>query len=323
MNEQMNVGLKTIAYEMDLSVTAVSKALRDCPDISESTKEAVRKKAQELGYVPNFISQSLRYGKTNTIAIIFDKLNSGYFSIMADFIAKKLYENNFNVLILPCPSLVFDEKIFQSCIAQRVSGIITFLEPTEGAAQKIGLSKIPVAMVGRKVGWEGVDTFYTDDEDGGRQAVDYLLKKGCKNLLYIGYEIERVECAKRRREGFAEEAKRRGVKCFYLEDESPKEDFVEYLRQNEINGIFAFNDGVAIKYREFIKSADREFSKQIKFIGYDGIQDYLPFAIKIPSISFDYKAIAHDVCDLLMRKIKTGSNSERIAKCYPVHVSGK
>ena len=173
------------------------------------------------------------------------------------------------------------------------------------------LSKIPVAMVGRKVGWEGVDTFYTDDEDGGRQAVDYLLKKGCKNLLYIGYEIERVECAKRRREGFAEEAKRRGVKCFYL------------VRQNEINGIFAFNDGVAIKYREFIKSADREFAKQIKFIGYDGIQDYLSFAIKIPSISFDYKAIAHDVCDLLMRKIKTGSNSERIAKCYPVHVSGK
>lgn len=319
----MNVGLKTIAYEMNLSVTAVSKALRDCSDISESTKQAVRKKAQELGYVPNFISQSLRYGKTNTIAIIFDKLNSGYFSIMADFIAKKLYENNFNVLILPCPSLVFDEKIFQSCIAQRVSGIITFLEPTEGAAQKIGLSKIPVAMVGRKVEWEGVDTFYTDDEDGGCQAVDYLLKKGCKNLLYIGYEMERVECAQRRREGFAKEAEKRGVKYFYLEDETPKEDIVDWMKQNEINGIFAFNDGVAVKYKELIKSSDKEFAKRVKLIGYDGIQDYLEFAIKIPSISFDYRAIAHDVCDLLTRKIKSGAKSERIAKCYPVHVSEK
>ncbi len=323
MDDQSNVGLKTIAYEMNLSVTAVSKALRDCPDISERTKQAVRKKAQELGYVPNFISQSLRYGNTNTIAMIFDKLNSGYFSIMADFIAKILYENNFNVLILPCPSLVFDEKIFQSCVAQRVSGIITFLEPTEGAAQKIGLNKIPVAMVGRKVAWDSVDAFYTDDEDGGRLAVDYLLEKGCKTLLYIGYEIERVECAKRRREGFAKEAEKRGVKCFYLEDETPKENIAEWMKENEIDGIFAFNDGVAIKYRELINCEDKEFAKRLKFIGYDGIQDYLDFVVKIPSISFDYRAIAQDVCQFLIERTKTGVKTERIAKCYPVYVSEK
>ena len=52
-----SVGLKTIAYELNVSVNTVSRALRDCDDISVEMKEKVRQKAYELGYMPNNISQ--------------------------------------------------------------------------------------------------------------------------------------------------------------------------------------------------------------------------------------------------------------------------
>ena len=48
-----STGQKTIAYELGLSINTVSRALRDCDDISASTKEAVRKKAYEIGYMDN------------------------------------------------------------------------------------------------------------------------------------------------------------------------------------------------------------------------------------------------------------------------------
>ena len=45
--------LKTIAKQAGLSHVAVSKALRDAPDISKATKERVKKIAEEVGYTPN------------------------------------------------------------------------------------------------------------------------------------------------------------------------------------------------------------------------------------------------------------------------------
>lgn len=44
-------GLKEIAYEVGLSINTVSRALRDCDDIAESTKKMIREKAYELGYM--------------------------------------------------------------------------------------------------------------------------------------------------------------------------------------------------------------------------------------------------------------------------------
>ena len=50
--KRKNTTMKEIAYELGISINTVSRAFRDCDDISDSTKEKVRKKALELGYIP-------------------------------------------------------------------------------------------------------------------------------------------------------------------------------------------------------------------------------------------------------------------------------
>ena len=62
--------LKTIAYMTGLGVTTVSKALKDAPDISRSTKERVRLVAQQVGYRPNRAGVRLRTGRTNVISVV-------------------------------------------------------------------------------------------------------------------------------------------------------------------------------------------------------------------------------------------------------------
>ena len=51
--------LKTIARLAGVSHVAVSKALRDAPDISAATKERVKKIAEEIGYTPNLAARNL------------------------------------------------------------------------------------------------------------------------------------------------------------------------------------------------------------------------------------------------------------------------
>ena len=62
--------LKTIGQIAGLSHVAVSKALRDAPDISAATKERVRKIADELGYTPNVAARNLYLRRTSTIGMI-------------------------------------------------------------------------------------------------------------------------------------------------------------------------------------------------------------------------------------------------------------
>ena len=80
MKYRERVGLKTIAYELGISINTVSRALRDCDDISAKTKENVRRVAQEVGYLPNNLIYSIN-NKTKSVALVINnvkRLNSAF-----------------------------------------------------------------------------------------------------------------------------------------------------------------------------------------------------------------------------------------------------
>lgn len=62
--------LKTIAKQSGLALTTVSRALSDAPDISEKTKEKVRKIADDLGYHRDRAALRLRTGRTHVISMV-------------------------------------------------------------------------------------------------------------------------------------------------------------------------------------------------------------------------------------------------------------
>ena len=65
-----SVTLKDVAAAVGISQSAVSMALADHPRIGQTTKDAVRAAAAELGYVPNSAGRALRSGRSASIAII-------------------------------------------------------------------------------------------------------------------------------------------------------------------------------------------------------------------------------------------------------------
>lgn len=70
------VRLRDLAESLGLSVMAVSKALRDEPDISSSTKERVRSEAEKRGYWPNESARSLRVKKSGLVGFILPDMAS-------------------------------------------------------------------------------------------------------------------------------------------------------------------------------------------------------------------------------------------------------
>ena len=73
--------LKELAKELNLSISAVSKALRDSHEISAKTKELVLAKAKELNYQVNPIASSLRKQKSKTIGVVIPEIANNFFSL--------------------------------------------------------------------------------------------------------------------------------------------------------------------------------------------------------------------------------------------------
>ena len=73
------INLKDLAKQLNISVSSVSKALRDSHEIAEETKKRVRALALEIGYSPNPYAGFLRNQKSKTIALIAPELTNNFF----------------------------------------------------------------------------------------------------------------------------------------------------------------------------------------------------------------------------------------------------
>lgn len=95
--------LKTIAFMTGFSVTAVSRALKDAPDISSQTKERVRLVAKQIGYRPSRAGLRLRTGKTQVICLILniDEKIMSLTSQMVSGISARLKGSNYHLVVTP------------------------------------------------------------------------------------------------------------------------------------------------------------------------------------------------------------------------------
>lgn len=95
--------LKTIAYMTGYSVTAVSRALKDAPDIGMETKQRVRLVAQQIGYRPNRAGVRLRTGKTNVISLVLNTEEEvmGLTSQMVYGISEVLRDTPYHLVVTP------------------------------------------------------------------------------------------------------------------------------------------------------------------------------------------------------------------------------
>jgi len=72
------VSIKDVARAAGTSVSTVSRALNDHPDVSQETREHVLSVARSLGYERNPFAQSLISGKSGLVAIIVHEIDNDY-----------------------------------------------------------------------------------------------------------------------------------------------------------------------------------------------------------------------------------------------------
>lgn len=315
-------GLKTIAYELGISINTVSRALRDCDDISDSTKQKVREKAIELGYLPNNVSQFVKRDGKELIGIVTNSFDNPYYSIVFQKLVGLIgeYDYDFTVVFTTANKLTVD--VVKQCISQRVSGLITMLDAENDAIQTLKLNDIPVVLVGRRCDDEYVDHVSTNDEEGGRLVANYLINyHKIKKFIYI--KLNNAECSKRRQKSFEECVKENypNEPVKVLTENQARNHLIDLINEG-YNGVFCFCDQIAYHIIKQLNEYVPNFRKvypRFHIIGYDCVSTRIPGMVDITSIDSDYDGVCQTAIEFLTNKLTKKVKGQQ-TKAYRVYL---
>jgi LacI family transcriptional regulator len=185
------VRLKDIAVRAGVSIMTVSKALRDEPDVSVSTKNRIRLMAQEMGYVPDSSAQGLRTRRTKLFGLILPSMVNPIFSRVLLAIQERSYELGYDLLLaytLNQPER--EEACIRRFLSRRVDGL--FLTPvyrmgTEARIYKELLDRqVPTVLLGHLAPFcARFINVETDDLLAGYHVTQHFLKLGHKRIAFL------------------------------------------------------------------------------------------------------------------------------------------
>lgn len=198
--------IRTLAKELQLSVSTISKALRDSHEISAETKRKVLELAEKLNYTPNPYASSLRKKNSNTIAVVLPEVADSFFSLAINGIESVAREKGYHVLIyLTHENFAREQSILNDFKSGRVDGILISVSAetnnSDHINELINLGK-PLVFFDRVC--EDVDTgsIITNDTESSYEATCHLLQKGCKKIAFL-YTSPDLSINKKRLEGYS------------------------------------------------------------------------------------------------------------------------
>lgn len=183
-----DINIRSLAKELGISISTVSKALKDSYEISSRTKQRVLALAKERNYHANPYASSLRRKKSNTIAVVIPEVADSFFSAAIKGIEDIAQAKGYHVLIyLTYENFEKEQRILEEFQNGRVDGVlISVSSETSCAAHIESLNRhIPVVFFDRAINEMKSAAITTNDYESGYAATNHLIDKGCRNIVYL------------------------------------------------------------------------------------------------------------------------------------------
>jgi LacI family transcriptional regulator len=272
------ITIKDIGRALNISPSTVSRALKNHPDISQATKDAVNLYAKENNYKPNSLALSLRTSRNNTIGVIVPEILHYFFSSILSGIEQVANTEGFNVIV--CQSDENYEKEVndtKSLISARVSGVLASLSKNTtnyDHYKEIIESDIPLVFFDRICIGLNTDRVVVDDYVGAFAAVEYLIQTGCKRIAFYSSPFH-LEISKNRKNGYLDALRKYGlpVDDSLIKVCDTREEAIiitpEILdRPDRPDGFFAINDHCAAGIMYAVKLAKLRIPEDVSIFGF-------------------------------------------------------
>ena len=282
-----------IARELNISKSTVSRALNNHPEVSDKTKSKVIKLAKKLDYQRNMQSVNLLKRKSNLIGIIVPEFNTSFFPQVLIGAQEEAAKQGYNIIISQSNEN-FETEV-ENCrvmLESQVDGILISLSKETRDFEHLKTFQrkgIPIVLFNRVCNEVIAPKVVINDYEAAFGAIEHLIQIGKRRIAHLAGPDSLIICRKRMK-GYKDALKKYNIPL----DESliiPYDLSIGkinvYIRQlmeleNPPDGLFTFNDPIAIEAIQTIKKMGIQIPSDIAIVGFSN--DYGSELIE-PSLS--------------------------------------
>lgn len=279
MKKGHQVTMKEIAKKLGVSVSTISRALQDSPELHPDTKKRIVAMAKEMNYQPNLLAQSLRISRTKILGVIVPEITSHFFASCISGIQDIANTRGYTVMICQSnESLELEKANIKTLVSSQVDGLLISLSrETNTFDHLLNLynRETPFVLFDRVNEDIPVSKVTFNDQGGAYQVTKHLLDSGCKRVMYISGP-EDLYISKKRKEGYLLALSEAG----YSEDDAlikitdlTTEENIRVAKEiTEMNprpdGVFCMIDPVAIDVLTVWKEMSIKIPDEIALAGF-------------------------------------------------------
>lgn len=278
------ITLKQIARELDVSISTVSKSLKNSDEISAETKERIRAFAKFYNYKPNNIALSLKNKRTKNIGVIIPDIVHHFFTTVFRGIEQYADTKGYNVIACVSDESFDKEVINMEMLANgSIDGFImalsaeTQLKNDYHHIKEVIDQGMPLVLFDRVTDDVICDKVVINDFEAAYMAVEKLIKDGRKNIALVTTETY-LNVSEKRAQGYYKALKDHNLPLdknlvlrlpFQYEDESISENF---FRTQKMDAVLCVNEIFAVRCMRLAQKNGLSIPDDVAFIGFtDGI----------------------------------------------------
>jgi len=249
-----NVTLKRIAEVLGLSISTVSRALKNHPDISAATKKRVNEIAEFLDYEPNINAINLRAKSNRVLGLIVPTISGFFYDSFIAAVEEECRMNDYRLMILQSgndPQIEINN--LSICRQNRVSGLFVCLSintSSMAAFDKFKEADIPLIFFDKVPDGENYNKVCIADMEAAKMAAELLIKKKKKRILSL-FGNQSLSISRRRLEAYNNIMLREQDVVIHIEHCSSTKDArnitKQYFSKKEIpDAVFCMSDEILI-----------------------------------------------------------------------------
>jgi LacI family transcriptional regulator len=268
--------LKKLSEVLGISISTVSRALKDHPDISENTKTKVKELATAMEYEPNNYAVQLRTRQSNVLGIMVPTIDNFFYDSFIAAVEEDARVFGYSVMIMQSRDKVLLETsnlhLFRKNMVMGLFASVSIETEDMTPFRKLEELKIPVVFFDRVAEVEGYHKVCLADAEAAIIAAEAIIEKKKKRVLALfGHphlSITKIRCASFK-EVFEKQSPKTKLIIEYPETivESKKVTLAALKGKNRPDVIFCMGDLILIGVMYAVHELKLKVPDDIAIIG--------------------------------------------------------
>ena len=269
--------IRDVAKKAGVSPATVSRVINGTANVDPIKKELVLAAIDETGFKPNELARALFKKSSKIIGVIVPNIENAFFGELARAIEEEAYQNNYRILLCNSQNDTEKELLNIQTLNQLNADGVIIMTNSENLASRIGKCKVPFVILDREIeGLQEIACIEADHYKGGRMAMEYLLRCGCKNIVCMRGP-QKYSSGQLRFKGYQDVCAENGLPEQWLDCDYDYEKGLQVAealleKYPDADGILACNDMVAIATYKVLQERGLRVPEDIQLMGFDNIR---------------------------------------------------